>query len=73
MIPCKKCHKEFKPTRPWSLFCSPGCRFQHYNETTRKAVKDARDGLHASTRIPDGPPKALAFVVLLVPNLLLWW
>jgi hypothetical protein len=26
--PCQSCGAEFNPTRPWSKFCSKGCRYQ---------------------------------------------
>jgi len=31
-ITCDHCGAKFTPKRPWQRFCSPACRFAHWNE-----------------------------------------
>jgi len=32
---CRCCGRRFIPSRPWAVFCSPACRYTHYNRNTR--------------------------------------
>jgi hypothetical protein len=49
---CLTCRGEFRPLRPWQIYCSEKCRLTHWAaRELERAVREGRaDGLHHAIR-----------------------